>query len=113
MQPPDFLNQQLNITDFKRIVAPSSSADKFTKHKSESFDTVGSLSSASSARAVIISSHLHRSCLPSSEPVKPIENNFNKDSIVFFYKKILNVLLRKFVTAMDFKCCGVSGHKNC
>lgn len=60
-------------TDFKRILAPSSSADRFTKHNNESFDTVESLSSAKIPSDVIILLHFNSNSRPSSEPVKPIQ----------------------------------------
>lgn len=46
------------FTVSKRNMAPSSSADKFTKHNRDSLDTVASGSSANRLRAVTISLHL-------------------------------------------------------
>lgn len=73
-------------TDFKRISAPSSPADKFTKQSNESFSTVGSVSSAKFPRAVIISQHFNNRHRPSSDPVKPARNNHNS----FFILSIFN-----------------------
>lgn len=108
---------EYKYTDFKRISAPSSSADRFTTQSNESLATVGSLSSAKFPRAFIISIHFNRSPRPSSDPVKPVQNNHNPFLNLFTcWNQHINSyinLLRTFVTAIAFKCWGVSMHKNC
>lgn len=102
-------------TDFKRISAPSSSADRFTRQSNESLVTVGSLSSAKFPSAMTISLQFNKSPRPSSDPVKPIQNNHNWFSIYSLAEintKFTYNLLRTFVTAIAFKCWGVSMHKN-
>lgn len=54
-------------------MAPSSSAERLTKHSTESFDTVESLSSAKIPSDVINSLHFNRSSWPSLDPVKPFQ----------------------------------------
>lgn len=99
------------LTALKRASAPSSSADRFTRHSNESFDTTGSLSDVNCPRAVIISGDLYNSFWPSFDPVKPFESNQNYNQLQFVHFWIH--LLRTFVMTIDLMCCGVSLVKNC
>lgn len=63
-----------SLTTLSRTLAPSFSADKFTRHSNESFETVASVSAANIPNADIISEHSYNNSCPSFDPVKPIEN---------------------------------------
>lgn len=55
--------------------APSFSADKFTKHKSDSLATVSALLPVNLARASNITGHSYNNFRPSGVPVKPDKQN--------------------------------------